>query len=1299
MSGNDPRHSGRVVTFYSYKGGTGRTMALANVAWLLAANGYRVLTIDWDLESPGLHRYFHPFLQDKQIRQSDGILDLVRQYSDATMQSGARPERFAELAQIEDYAVSLTWDFPSGGVVDFVPAGRQDSAYVTKVSTFDWDSFWRKRRGGWLIDALAENMRKAYDFVLIDSRTGSSDTAGICTIRLPDIVVNCFTLNTQSTVGAVAMTQSIMSQCDAVVFPLPTRIDAGEKQKLDRGRSFARRSFEPYLTFLEGEDSATYWDSMEVPYIPYYAYEEVLAVFGDTSSAGGSLLARYLRLAGRIAGHDCKPLSIGDAERMAVVRAFEQSTPPEPMTVLVAYAPLDRIWAEWLRDRLGGAGQRVRLYCVRNPVPSLEGVNRLITIVSRDLVRYAEAGRLSRLAAERVASGDSHFHVTLRVDATPLEPAPAARSLVDAMGVPEDRTLEMLAPALGGGGSRLRHPDDLYAEPAEIRYPSVGVEYWNLQLGRNARFSGRGALLEEIRDRLQASGTSGSQLALTGLPGVGKTQLAIEYVYRFAAAYDVVWWISATQPGRGRIALADLAQRLKLKPGTDVETQVAAVLEALRVGSPTRRWLVVFDNADAPSDFEDLLPTGAGHTLITSRNPQWSARMPMLDIDVFQREESVELLRRRVSQIAEGDARRLAARVGDLPLAVEQAGGWLATTGMAVEDYLRLLEGSAARAMEESAPDEYRETITSTVYVAYDELRQRNPAAARLAELYACMAPEAIPYRLVSNKRLTELLTPIDPRMHDPMLHATLNREIGRYALARVDTGAPRTGVVMHRLTQEIIRSRLTEEEQAERRADVHTVLAAVERGSPDNGDNWKVYEALRPHLQPSGVLESEAPEVRLLVIDTVRYLWKRADVASAEELARAALREWSPRTGQDDTSTLRLNYELAVALRYGGNEDEAYELNKESLARLRATLGEEHPYALRAASSFGADLRARGQFHDARELDERTAEAMRSVLGDDDPLTLDAVSNLATSLRLVGEFSEAARLDRETLERRRKVLGHRHPATLSSQDNLGTDLRELGDLARARNNDESAANGCTETLGQEHPQTLRAAKSFAVTLRRLGDLTTSGDLISQTYARTEGLFGGRHRDTIACRLELTCVQWALGQHEDARKAGEEIYGVCRELWGQHHPLTLAAGNNLSIFRRWAGDVDSARRLAERTTERLQASLGPRHPHTLTGLLTLANALYADGARAEARQRDEAAYSRLRKALPEEHPTVLAAAVNYAISHRSEDVDRAEASHADATQRLRNTLGAEHPYARSAGDWMRIDVDIEPLPI
>ena len=116
---------GRIITFYSYKGGTGRTMALANVAWIAASKGYRVLAVDWDLESPGLHRYFHPFLLDRQLRSSRGVIDMIRDFAAATLRSPSSdndPLWLDQCAQVFQYAISLNWDFPDGGRLDLLLA-------------------------------------------------------------------------------------------------------------------------------------------------------------------------------------------------------------------------------------------------------------------------------------------------------------------------------------------------------------------------------------------------------------------------------------------------------------------------------------------------------------------------------------------------------------------------------------------------------------------------------------------------------------------------------------------------------------------------------------------------------------------------------------------------------------------------------------------------------------------------------------------------------------------------------------------------------------------------------------------------------------------------------------------------------------------------------------------------------------------------------------------------------------------------------------------------------------------------
>src|SRR5262249_11662672 len=172
---------GTIITFYSYKGGTGRSMALANVAWVLASNGKRVLALDWDLEAPGLHRYFSPFLPDRDLSKSEGLIDFVVDFAVEAMtpaapQADKDPHWYEPLADILRYAVPLDYKFPRGGSLDFVPAGKQGPAYASRVNSFDWQAFYDRLGGGVFLEAVRRKMRQEYDYVLIDSRTGVSDT-------------------------------------------------------------------------------------------------------------------------------------------------------------------------------------------------------------------------------------------------------------------------------------------------------------------------------------------------------------------------------------------------------------------------------------------------------------------------------------------------------------------------------------------------------------------------------------------------------------------------------------------------------------------------------------------------------------------------------------------------------------------------------------------------------------------------------------------------------------------------------------------------------------------------------------------------------------------------------------------------------------------------------------------------------------------------------------------------------------------------------------------------------------------
>jgi MinD-like ATPase involved in chromosome partitioning or flagellar assembly len=242
---------GRIVSFYSYKGGTGRTMALTNIAWVLASNGYDVLVIDWDLEAPGLHRYLRPFLIDRELTATPGLIDFVWDCAQACMTS-ADGDAAAVFPTLDDYTVGLDWDFGERGSISFIPAGRQDDNYAQRVNTFNWDNFYERLGGGKILEAERQRLRAAYDYVLIDSRTGVSDTASICTVQMPDVLLVFFTLNRQSIEGTAAVAHSIQSIRPSIpIFPVPTRIENTETDKRDAAIAYARRIFEPFLLHVQ----------------------------------------------------------------------------------------------------------------------------------------------------------------------------------------------------------------------------------------------------------------------------------------------------------------------------------------------------------------------------------------------------------------------------------------------------------------------------------------------------------------------------------------------------------------------------------------------------------------------------------------------------------------------------------------------------------------------------------------------------------------------------------------------------------------------------------------------------------------------------------------------------------------------------------------------------------------------------------------------------------------------------------------------------------------------------------------
>jgi MinD-like ATPase involved in chromosome partitioning or flagellar assembly len=1338
-----PPAGGTIVTFYSYKGGTGRTMALANVAWILASAGQRVLAVDWDLESPGLHRYFHPFLEDKKLRNSPGIIDMVREYADAMMQPMTATENGGWISSYTDvlqYATQLQWTFgsrpgeaegeaPAGrGYLDLLPAGRQNSAYTRAVSTFDWQAFFERLGGNAFLDALARSMRDNYDYILVDSRTGVSDGAGICTVRLPDIVVTSFTMNDQSIDGAVAVAHSIARQRTerpVRLLPVPMRVEDAEQIKLEAGRDHARRSFAPFVPRMATEEHDRYWGDVEIPYKPYYAYEEILAPFGDRPRQEGTLLAAYERLTRVItAGAVPELRPIEERQRRRWLLSFERAR-KAVADVFLSYAAVDRMWAEWISSELSEAGLRVTIREIDFPVESAEDADptgvfrnatRVLVLLSQDYVQSPNAIELWKRAVEWAPGGTGRFLVPIRLDNMRVPQPFADRLPVDLVGVSdEEHASEALLEALDHPHLP-RPPGESGDDRTRRRFPATEPPLWSAPQ-RNVTFTGRRALLEEIRNQLSATASAGSPRALHGLGGVGKTQTVLEYAHRFRADYDIVWWVSAEQTSVVRSSLAALAEQLDETPGESVDERARAALLALRRGEPHRRWLVVFDNADDPAELRQFLPQGPGHVLITTRNQAWARDASMIEVGVFQRPESIDFLRRRAPHLAEADADLLADRLGDLPLAVEQAGAWLAATGEPVGTYLERLEEQLPEMLTEELPPDYERTGAQPWLVSLHSLRTRSPAAAKLLEVCAFFASEPIPMSLVYSDRFVSVLLPYDPSVRDPLLMGRAIREISRYALARIDTARPPSGTVrgtrlaerpedggqasvrLHPLVQTVFRASLPADEAAENRRHVHAILAAANPKDPDQPENWLTYADLWPHLLPSKTPLSDQPDVRQLLLDVARYLWKRVDYTTCRELAEQTVESWREQFGDNDAQTLMMRFHLANALRLQADYQAAHDIDRDAYERLRQTLGEEHPYTLMAAGSLAGDLRALGRFREARDLDVRTESLAREVFGEDNQRSLMATHNLALSRRLVGDLRGALTLHEEIFRNRRSLYGESHPYTLYSAGEYGRDLRDVGELRESRRVLEPTVEALRQLLSEDHPETLRAMKNLAVTLRKLGEFEHARALSDDTLQRSLRLLGPDHPDVQACAMSLACDEASLGDGAAALQRARPVYDWYCNAMGVSHLFTLAYANNLSIFLREAGDPEAAHALVRESVDRFTAIVGADHPYTLAASMNLSNCRYDLGDFAGALANDEQEFERFNRILGPDHPDSLAVGTNLATSRsRQGDHDGARALRDTLLAVYRRVLGENHPNTLALVAANRLNCDLEPPP-
>ena len=842
----------------------------------------------------------------------------------------------------------------------------------------------------------------------------------------------------------------------------------------------------------------------------------------------------------------------------------------------------------------------------------------------------------------------------------------------------------------------MRGSEAAEAAPATEAFPEI----WGQVPQRNKNFTGRDTLLAQLRDGITSDVTAVLPHALHGLGGVGKTQVAIEYAYRYRSAYDVVWWIPADQPALVQSSLAALAPRLLLPPATATGIQDAAdaVLDALRRGQPYSRWLLIFDNADQPEDLNELVPRGPGHVLITSRNHRWQGVVDSVLVDVFSRAESVEFLTKRVPKaISSTAADLLAKELGDLPLALEQAGALQAETGMPTQEYLQLLGQQTRDLLAESKPSEYPVSMTAAWRISVAKLTDSQPAALELLRCCAFFGPEPIP-RDVFRRGVPATGSHLSQVLSDPILLARAIRDLGRFALASID---PTTRTIqVHRLIQALLRDDLSSEEQRKFRHEVHLLLAGATPGDPNDEGQWPRFSELVAHIGPARVTESREPGLRKFALNMVRYLFRSGAYAPARAFVEACIKQWSADSGPDDPDVIAAQRNLGDVLRDQGRYRAAYDLTGPTLDRARRVLGVEHDVTLALATGFGADLRARGDFAAARDIDEESVLRLETTLDPLHPRTLRARNNLALDFCLISNYTAARDLLQRTyMEQSQASTGVSKVDVLSSWSDLSRVVRLAGKYTEARLLAEDAYEFGRQELGAEHPWTLRTGKELSIALRMAGESAEGVELARDLLKQFEQVLGKDHPDALAAATNLANALRTIGEVDEAFVIAEEMMTRYPRVYTADHPYLHACAGNLALLRRLHDDPAGARELDEESLAKLNAKLGHDHDYPLTVATNLASDLAALGEVQAARELGEDVLVRLRAVLGMDHPAALGCAVNLVLDLRADGAhDRAAELADDTYSRLVRAVGSEHRDAKAAMLGQRLEFDFDPPP-
>lgn len=1243
-----------IVWFTSPMSGIGRTGVIANLVWILASAGKKVLVLDWGTESPLLHDYLQPFHAESPPAGEMVGDELLRMLAPPPEPELSR--RTSAPGETPPSPVARQYRLP-------MPDCRID-ALAFRGSTGLGRRFPPQEDGEASV-RLREQIRSAgYDYVLIDNPIDVSTAALKLTAVLSDLVAVCFHPGYSATLKAVKHARDI---CDRVpvglrLLAVAVQFDDQDPHLAQQTRNRIQDAFADMLTASDGPDERELSaDIVAIPYRPYdVLFDEALPVLLDEPGEEGSLLAAYERLASVITRGSVdrlRPVPPHIRIRYRYTLSLTSSDAQAP--IFLVYASEDRRWADWVRNQLESGGARVARLSADDTwleEPARPGV---IVLASAHLSRSEEGERATdiMLRAQAESSFANRFDLVVVQVSDELVPEPlASAELISFVRCDEAQARTRLLYRFV-----LRDRPESERRSLKVSFPAgFGSTDSRSKLPpRNPEFVGRGAELEKMRDYfLTAEGIC--FWTLSGAAGIGKSEIAKEYAHRFTFDYDLQWWIPAGTRRSVHDSLIELAVEMKLPPGV---RRPQTVLDAL-AGTDTS-WLLIYDNVDDIDALAGLLPVGGtGHVIITTRTPATAAS----EINAFRSSDSIVLLRDQVPDLSVGDAGKVAALVEHMPLGLRLAAAWMRESAALMHRQVRTRAEAAEWAAAEFQARIDRElvqqptSLAAALGVVTQTLRESDIGRLilRLARLCTFLSADGVAIRVLRSAPMLQALASAiddgDALILDPLELDQVLQSGSRSGLFDVLWEYP-PSLKIHRVVQDLVRGGMSPEERQICHQEVLQGLAAFAPTDPEANskqDEFDFAELLK-HLVPSSAATSSEVAVRRWIVDHVGHLHRKGDLESwrfAIELGERLLTRWEPSSRAETSLRMRLQFHLTNVQRELGRDPEAILFQDQALLeKQRAVLGPWHPRTLKTGRSKGADLRYTGQFAEACREEQSTLQGFREVLGDDHPDTLRAENNLALSFFLAGDVPSALELEQKNRAHRLALFGPDHPDVWWSACYVGIYLRELGKYADALKVLNDALARIVHIRPPGHPDELQIQWNRAIVMRCAGNATGALEDNTGTLQAYRALYGENHPRTQACKLSFALDHHWIGDSVTAVELAEEClqYHLGR---GADHPFTALCRSNLAIFLRGQGDVERAFEFGNISQRDLSDQLGEEHPWALAAMINYAYGVAQVQDHESATELLQSTYDMCREFLVRDHPYTLRVAHNL-----SSDID------------------------------------------